>query len=54
MKALAVAATILSLSSSAFTADADNVKPVVGTVLHAALDIAGIKPDMLQSIPEKK
>jgi CubicO group peptidase (beta-lactamase class C family) len=25
-----------------------NVKPVVGTVLHAALDIAGIMPDMLQ------
>jgi CubicO group peptidase (beta-lactamase class C family) len=25
-----------------------NVKPVVGTVLHAALDIAGITPDMLQ------
>jgi len=32
----------------------DNVKPVVGTVLHAALGIAGITPDMLQPAPEKK
>jgi CubicO group peptidase (beta-lactamase class C family) len=31
-----------------------NVKPVVGTVLHAALAIAGITPGMLQPIPEKK
>ncbi len=33
-----------------------NVKPVVGTVLRAALDIAGITPDMLQKpdVPQKK